>query len=241
MSYYRHGPYRPTGGLAVPRVTPCVKAIAIACVAVWIAQWLAWLGKLPLEGYLGLVPRAVLGGALWQPFTYMFLHSPGDVLHLLFNMLMLWMFGSELEGSWGSRGFLTFYLVCGLGAGLFITGLGAASAPYAATVGASGAIYGLMMAYGIVFANRTILFMMLFPMRARTMAWIMFLIAFFSTVHAAPSGVSHVAHLGGAITGYLYLKRAWRLGDFYRELRWKLRRRRFTVLPPDEGGDRWVN
>jgi membrane associated rhomboid family serine protease len=96
-----------------------------------------------------------------------------------------------------------------------------------------------MIAYGIVFANRPILFMMIFPMYARTFAWILFAFAFFSTWSASSSGVSHVAHLGGAITGYLYLKRAWRVGDFYRELRWKLRRRRFKVMPPDD--DHWVN
>jgi membrane associated rhomboid family serine protease len=113
--------------------------------------------------------------------------------------------------------------------------------PDSITIGASGAIYGLMIAFGTVFANRTILFMMIFPMRAKTFAWILFAIAFFSTFNARGDSVSHVAHLGGAATGWLYLKRAWRIGAFYRELRWRIRRRRFKVMPPQDPEDRWLN
>ena len=98
------------------------------------------------------------------------------------------------------------------------------------TIGASGAIFGLVVAFGMLFGDRTILFMMMFPMKARTFAMIMFAIAFFSTWDAQGSGVSHVSHLGGAVTGFLFLKRAWKLTPFLSDLRWKIRRRRFRVL-----------
>jgi membrane associated rhomboid family serine protease len=250
MSFYRQGPYRPTGGnLAVPQLTPFVKYIIIACVVMYLVQFVAD-GQGALSMILGLVPYSVVGLGplplpfLWQPFTYMFLHAPPPVvMHILFNMLILWMFGSELEGRWGSRAFLRYYLVCGVGAGIFATVLGLLlpwGQPGVPTIGASGAIYGLMIAYGIIFANRPILFMLIFPMKARTFAWILFAGAFLMSLEASPGRVSHVAHLGGALTGYLYLKKAWRIGDFYREMRWKVRRRRFKVMPPDDP-DHWVN
>jgi membrane associated rhomboid family serine protease len=249
MSYYRQGPFRPGGGsgvrVGVPGLTPVVKAIMIACAAVWLVQLGSrFFAGFALEPLFGLVPAAIFRGWLWQPFTYMFLHSPTDLFHLLFNMLMLWMFGGELERFWGSRAFLRYYVVCGVGAGLFaaVTGLlGGEQAMLLPTIGASGAIFGLFMAYGMVFAERTVLFMLIFPMKARTMALIMFALTFFYTISLPGSGVSHIAHLGGAVTGFLYLKRAWRIGQFYRELRWKYLRRRFKVIPPDDDRDRWVH
>lgn len=242
MSFYRQGPYRPAGmGVAVPQLTPVVKGIIIACAVVWVFQQLAGRMGFALEPWLGVVPALVLRGFVYQPLTYMFLHSTVSPFHLIFNMLVVWLFGSELEGLWGSRAFLRFYLVCGVGAGLFITALGALVNPSTITFGASGAVYGLIVAYGMMFAQRTILFMFIFPMTARTFAWLLFGIAFVSSLEGAGGGVSHIAHLGGAVTGYLYLKRAWRIGDLYRELRWKARRRRFKVMPPDDQDDRWVH
>ena len=243
MNYYRHGPTRPPGmGIGVPRLTPYVKWIVIACVAVWLLQrTVGMLGFDRLTAWFGLVPALVVKGFIWQPATYMFLHSPDSMFHLLFNMLVLWLFGSDLESHWGSRGFLRYYLICGVGAAVFITVLGLFANPNIPTVGASGAIYGVIMAYGMIFAQRTILFMMIFPMKARTFSIILFAIAFISTFDSRGGGVSHVAHLGGAVTGYLYLKRAWRFGDFYREMRWKLKRRRFKVMPPSDQDDHWIN
>jgi membrane associated rhomboid family serine protease len=248
MSYYRQGPTRPSGSgvrLGVPGLTPYVKLIMIACGAVWLVQFFALAtARFDLMPYLGMRPDMVIRGWLWQPVTYMFLHDPAGPFHLILNMLMLWMFGGELERYWGSRAFLRYYLICGIGAGLL-------SIPYAyafgtqgiVTVGASGAIYGLFMAFGMVFAERTVLFMMLFPMKARTMAMIMFGVAFFYAVTQPRGGVAHIAHLGGAVVGYLYLKRAWRVGEFFRDLKWKIRRRRFKVMPPNDRDDfdQWVN
>jgi membrane associated rhomboid family serine protease len=256
MSFYRQGPNRPTGPgvrLGVPGLTPYVKIIMIVCGAVWLIQVLLYsMGQLELSRWLGLVPTGVAAGRLWQLVTYMFLHDPRGLLHLLFNMLMLWMFGGELERYWGSRAFMRYYLVCGIGAGI-ITFLfnylvifkyfDQAIYGQVPVIGASGAVFGLFMAYGMIFSERTVLFMMLFPMKARTMALIMFAITFFYTVTQSGSGISHISHLGGAIVGFLYLKRAWRVGAFYREMRWKIMRKKFKVMPPDDKNDfdRWVN
>ena len=245
MSYYRHGPHRPSGiGIDVPGVTPLVKKIIIANVVIWLIHVVVYKavggGIDPMTAWFGVVPHNVVRGWLWQPFTYMFLHNPQGVMHILFNMLMLWMFGGELERLWGPRAFLRYYLICGVGGGIAATGLGLATGnEWNATIGASGAMFGLFAAYGMVFANRTILFMFFIPMKARTMALLLIGINFFYLVSQPGSPVAHIAHLGGAVTGYLYLKRAWRIGEFYRELRWKIRRRRFKTVQRDD--DTWLN
>jgi len=247
MSFYRQGPHRPggygMGGIGVPPVTPMVRMIMIACAAVWLAQF-ALYQWIDLAQVFGVVPRRILQGWIWQPFTSMFLHDPGGIMHILFNMLLLWMFGSELERLWGSRPFLRYYLVCGVGAGIaaVVFGFAVSGMQNSVTIGASGAVFGLIIAYGIVFAERTILFMLIFPMKARTLAMIMFAIAFVSTLRPGGGGVSHISHLGGAVVGFLYLKRAWRVGDFYRELQWRVRRRRFKVMQSKrDDPDHWVN
>jgi membrane associated rhomboid family serine protease len=247
MSYYRQGPYRGSGGLylGVPALTPMVRSIMIASGTVWAVQFLAYLllGSSSLSDLFGLVPVLVVRGHVWQPITYLWLHSPRDIWHILFNMLVLWFLGGDLELRWGRWAFLRYYLICGIGAAPFIVvagllqGAEPASVP---TIGASGAIFGVILAFGMVFADRPILFMLMFPMRSRTFAVLMFLIAFVSTLSASPTGISHVAHLGGMVVGLVYLKRAWRVGELYREIRWRMRRRRLRVIPRD-GDDRWVH
>jgi membrane associated rhomboid family serine protease len=194
----------------------------------------------------GLVPVYVIRGTaelpfpwLWQPFTYMWLHSPFDPFHILLNMLFVWMMGGDLERHWGGQGFLRYYLVTGVGAGVFITLGGALTGQVIPTLGASGAVYGLFIAFGMIFSQRIILFMMIFPMRARTFAWVMFGVSFFFTFTHSAGPVSHVAHLGGAVVGFLYLKRAWRVRPWIDELRWKLKRRKFKVMPPKD--DDWIH
>ena len=246
MSYYRNPPFRGSGvELGLPRMTPVNRAILIACCAVWVVQFLLYVGFHSTwpERVLGLVPDAVASGWIWQPATYLFLHAPNVPMHLLLNMLVLWMFGGELERHWGGGRYLAYYLICGVGAGIFVTAQalvrGEPVALLTPTVGASGAIYGLILAYGVIFAERVVYFMALFPMKAKVMAWILFAIAFLSNLSQGPDGLSHIAHLGGMVVGWVYLKRAWRLGEVFRELRWKLRRRRFKVMPPDD--DRWIH
>lgn len=159
-----------------------------------------------------LSPRAVLGHlAVWQLVTYMFLHSPAGFSHILFNMLALWMFGATLERDWGTKRFLTFYFVCGVGAGIcdILANLMFGSLDVR-TIGASGAIYGLLLAFGMLYPDTTVLFSFLFPMKAKYMVMIVGAIAFLSSFDGSSSGVSHVAHLGGMLWGYLYIKFALR-------------------------------
>jgi membrane associated rhomboid family serine protease len=145
--------------------------------------------------------------AVWQLVTYMFLHDPGGFQHILFNMLALWMFGKDLEATWGTRKFLQYYFICGIGAGICallmsaIFGTGAER-----TIGASGAIYGLLLAFGMLFPDATVLFSFLFPIKAKYFVMIIGAISFMLTFGSTGDGVSHVAHLGGMIWGYLYLK-----------------------------------
>jgi len=245
MSYYRHGPQRPPGvGIGIPTLTPMVKKIVIANVAIWLVQFLLYTGaEQDISQWFGAVPAKVIRGWFWQPLTYMFLHNPTDAMHLLFNMLMLWMFGGELERYWGGKAFLRFYVVAGAGGGVCSTLLGVIfGAPHSLipTIGASGALFGLFVAFGTVFARRTVLFMFFFPMQARTMSMILVGLSFFYLLSQPGSNVSHVAHLGGALTGYLYLNRAWRVGSFYRELRWKFRRRKFKVMDERKPDD-WIH
>ena len=232
----------------MPPLTPYLKIIMIVCGAVWLLQVILEFAKFNIAGLgfeqiFGVMPALVVKGFVWQPLTYMFLHSPGDPLHLLLNLLFIWMFGGELERHWGSRAFLRYYVVCGVGAGVFITIWGfVVGTQSTTTIGASGALFGLIIAFGMIFADRTVLFMLIFPMKARTMALILFGITFFFTIRGSGSVVSHAGHLGGALTGFLFLKRAWRIGDFYRELKWRARRRRFKVIEPDkDDSDRWIN
>lgn len=242
MSYYRQPPSRGYGSaIGLPPLTRMVKRIMIVNGAVWCLQFLIFLFTRldPLSQWLGLVPSAVLHGQIWRPASYMWLHLAPSPFHLLFNMLFLWMLGGQLEQHWGRRAFLRYYLVCGIGAGMFIVASGLFGTADAITIGASGAIYGLILAFGVVFAERLILFMMIFPMKARTFALIMFVLTFTLSISYTRDGVSHVAHLGGMIVGYLYLKRAWRVGEFVQELRWRLRRRKFKVMPPKD--DDWIH
>lgn len=192
---------------------------------------------------LGLRPAAVVGEfAIWQPLTYMFLH--GGIGHLLFNMLALWMFGTDLERTWGTRFFVRYYFVTGIGAALVTIAWSLTPLPYSGAlygtivIGASGAIYGLLLAYGLYFPNRTVV-LYLFPVPARYAVMILGAIAFLSSVGASGDGVAHVAHLGGLVVGYLYLKgRRGPLDELkYRWLKWRLAstRSKFDVY---DGGRR---
>jgi len=180
---------------------------------------------------LGLSPQAVFEHfAVWQPFTYMFLHSTGGVGHILFNMLALWMIGTELERTWGTRFFVKYYVITGIGAAATSLLLSFFSDVfyYSVTVGASGAIYGLLLAYAMYFPHR-MLILFIFPVPARIAVIILGAIALLSSMGGAGGGVAHSAHLGGLVVGYLYLKtlRNRPLDELkYRYLKWKMGRAR---------------
>jgi len=231
---------------------PGVKWLIIANCVVFIFQQLA---SGLFTDWFGLVPGLIrYRGFLWQLFTYMFLH--GGIWHLVINMLMLWMFGADLERDWGTRRFLRYYFVCGVGAGLcaLTAALLVASGPDdpmlgLPTIGASGAIFGLLLAFGVVYADRIILMMLLFPMKAKYAVMIFGVIEFYY-VWQPSRGVSNVAHLGGMLFGYLFLKVRIKGGDpiafarnRYRTWRMERARRRFQVYlrKRGPGGDRWVN
>ena len=210
------------------RMTPAVKLLVIANVVMFLLNLIVPLMTLRL----GLQPQAVFEQfALWQPVTYMFLHDIGGVGHILINMLSLWMFGTELERTWGTRFFTKYYFITGIGAAVtsLILSLFLDSIYYTVTVGASGAIYGLLLGYGMYFPNRPIYLYFVFPIPAKYFVMIVGAIAFLSALGGPGGGVAHIAHLGGLVVGYLYLKglRARPLDEIkYRWLRWKMGRAR---------------
>jgi membrane associated rhomboid family serine protease len=212
-------------------ITPAVKWLIIANVAMFLAT----LIYEPIIDYLGLTPRSVVEHFwIWQLATYLFLH--GGAIHILFNMLGIWMFGVELERLWGTRQFVKYYAITGIGAGLTVLAvglvLGVNSVTYRIpTIGASGALYGLLVAFAVYYPDRPLLMFFLFPIPAKYFVMIVGAMAFLS---APQSRVSEAAHLGGLVIGYLYL-RAGRGGLTaelkYRYLKWKMNRlrRKFDV------------
>jgi membrane associated rhomboid family serine protease len=187
--------------------------------------------------YFGLTPALVLErGWVWQLATYMFLHA--GPMHILFNMLGVWMFGVELERRWGTNFFIKYYAVCGIGGGLTFIVISllpfAATAPAyeTVTVGASGALFGLLIAYAIYWPERPIL-LLLFFVPAKVFVMIYGALALLNTFQPS-RGVADAAHLGGMIFGYLYLKggSGGLMGELkYRYLKWKMNRlrRKFDV------------
>lgn len=148
----------------------------------------------------------------WQLFTYMFLH--GDFTHIFFNMFALWMFGVELENLWGTKRFLFYYFLCGLGAAvanLFIAPLFSTVGP---TIGASGAVYGILVAFGYLFPNRYIYIYFMIPLKAKYLVVLYMLLELFAVASQSNTGIAHFAHLGGAVVGFIYL-----VSTFNRRLR----------------------
>lgn len=198
----------------VPPLPQNTKALIITCVACYFIEFiLTNLGFRPAGLYLtdifGLVPARVLqDGWVWQFVTYIFMH--GHPLHLLLNMLILWFFGAEIELKLGKRAFLFFFFVCGIGAGIFNFFVNAlfldVAKLYTPIIGASGAIFGILAAYGIFFGDRYMLVFFLFPMKAKYFVLVIAAIELITGVQArAQDNVAHFAHLGGMAIGALYI------------------------------------
>lgn len=229
----RSGPatYNPMAG-AFP---PAIKGLLIANAAVFALQillavpvWQAF--GVRIEDILGLRPEwAIERGWVWQPLTYMFLH--GGLFHLLLNMFVLWMFGAEIERYWGTSRFLKYYVVCGLGAA-------AASFVFnyhSVVIGASGAVLGVLLAFGMLFPDRYIYLWFLLPIRAKYLVAGLAALEILYLVSQPGGGIARAAHVGGMLAGFLYLK--WGFGSSPLDriaARW--RRRRLDVVEGGSGG-----
>ncbi len=190
-----------------PPIPGLVKKLIYLNISLYVLTIIFNLMGLNLPYYLGLVPYLVINKLyLWQLITYLFLH--GSFFHLLLNMLMLWMFGGELCRLWGEKFFLKYYMITGIGAGLCVTLMSYIFPAnfFIPTVGASGAIFGLFLAYGIIFKERYLYVFGLIPVKARRLVLIMGLIELLSLLNDKNSSISHLAHLGGLLVGWIYLR-----------------------------------
>jgi membrane associated rhomboid family serine protease len=234
-------PYASSFSFGPGRISPAVKYLIAANVAVFLLQFFF----APVTDYLGLRPVFVVRNFwIWQLATYMFLH--GGVFHIVFNMLALWMFGTELEYRWGTRYFVKFYAVTGIGAGVLtvlfsLLPFAAASQLYVSNViGASGAIFGLLIAYAIYYPHQQILYI-IFPIPVRVFVAIVGGIALL-TSFGDSGGVASVTHLAGLGLGYAMLKgaRVHPLAEIkYRYLKWKINRvrKKFDVYSGGRAND----
>jgi membrane associated rhomboid family serine protease len=234
-----------------------VKWLLITNIALFVLYYVV-SGRSALHQFLenfALNPAQVVQTfAIWQLVTYMFLH--GSIGHVLWNMLALWLFGIELERTWGTAKFLRFYFACGVAAA--VTVIVAAymfGGADVSTVGSSGAVYGLLAAYAVVFPDQTILFGFLIPMKSKYFVMIIgaivFLQSYMATVGGQQgSGVSVTAHLGGLVAGFLFLRgkklqSQVRLPVTEAYSDWKLRRakKKFEVYLKKKDSDRdpWVH
>ena len=231
-----------------------LKWLLIVNIAIFAVSIIVQRISAPILDNFALVPAQVVQTfAIWQLVTYMFIHA--GFLHILWNMLALWWFGAELERLWGTPKFLRFYFACGICAALTVI-----IAAYIfggvniRTVGSSGAVYGILMAYAVMFPDQTILFGFLIPIKSKyfvaIIGGIVFLQSYTATVGGQGSSVAVVAHLGGLVAGYLLLRgRRLRsqvqdpIAAGYKD--WKLRRARkkFEVYlrKQDSNRDRWVH
>ncbi|HCJ67327.1 MAG TPA: DUF1751 domain-containing protein [Elusimicrobia bacterium] len=191
---FQHTPLSPL------QLTGAIKWLIITNVVVYVFQVFA--GRSFIYTF-GLVPYSLIHYfRLWQLFTYMFLH--GGIFHLLFNLFILWMFGKSVEDAWGTKSFLKYYFICGLGAAIAIVLTGPNSTTV--NIGASGAIYGILVAFAMLYPETIIYLYFLIPVKAKYLAIILGVIAFLAGISGSGSGIAHFGHLGGLLVGYLYLK-----------------------------------
>ena len=237
--------YAPAGGGVVfgpGPMTPAVKAIVLANIGAYVLLFVseAFLSSQLLVSVFGLSPiRVCERFEVWRLATYLFLHDPSGFGHILFNMLALWMFGVDLERRWGTAGFVKYYAVTGIGAGVATVLVSllpfetTRAIYFATTIGASGAIYGLLISWAVLFPARQILFMFVFPLPARVAALLMGAMSFMAAVSGRNSTVAEATHLAGFLIGWFYLKGPNQLIlEFnYRMAKWRMdrARRKFNV------------
>lgn len=200
MSFRQYGYHGRPSMQFGPPLTEWVKILIIVNAGVFIGQLLT---RHSFDYIFGFMPaEAIAGFKLWQFVTYMFLH--GDIWHIFFNMIMLWMFGSQMESDWGPDTFIRFFLFAGLGGSVmsWITD------PWSMriTIGASAAVFGILLAYAIAYPNRVVLVAFIFPVKVKYLVIALGALNFFAAFQYTSSGIAHFAHLGGLLFGYIYLR-----------------------------------
>jgi membrane associated rhomboid family serine protease len=226
-------------------ISPTVKTLIIVCCVVFLLQQFdAIAGGAAFISNFGLVPYKVThSGYVWQFVTYIFLH--GGVFHILFNMLGLWMFGTDLERLWGRKAFTRFFFLCGVGGALFKVLLSPSA--YQNTIGASGAILGLLVAYGFIFPERIII-LYIFPIKVKWFVIGTAVVTVISSINGG-GGTDYRVHLGGMLAALFYMKGGRLFSDARGQYnRWQRNRlrRRFDVYynerhPDEEKWRRWKN
>ncbi len=207
------------------RMTPVVKRLLIANAAVFLLTLL--VGQDVIFRWFAFHPRHFLTQP-WGAFTYMFVHA--GFMHVFMNMLVVFFFGPPLEARWGSKEFFRYYLVCGMG-GVLLSFL---FVP-ASVVGASAAAYGLMLAFAMTWPDAPIYVWGIFPVKAVWLVAFLFAMTLISAFTSPGSGIAHMAHLGGILTGFLYLKMDWRPGQRLERMKKRATRvRRLAIVPRDE-------
>ncbi|MBT8386608.1 MAG: rhomboid family intramembrane serine protease [Ignavibacteria bacterium] len=202
--------FRPRGFGRFSLFPPIIKNLLIINAAVFFLQLIAGnflIGGKPglyvLQEWFALNP--LVEGAnfqVWQLITYQFMHAGFG--HIFFNMFMLWMFGMEIENIMGSKKFLYYYLICGVAAGLAQLFIAPLFSVPALTIGASGAVFGVMIAFALMFPDRLIFLWFLIPIKAKYLIGFLFVLEIF-WIGDAGSNVAHLAHLGGAIAGFIFI------------------------------------
>ncbi len=193
--------------MGLPPFTTAVKWLIILNAAIFLGVLAPALAA-DVTTLFALIPAAVVHGWVWQLVTYSFLHA--GVLHLLFNMLAVWMFGSQFEMDWGRRQFLEYFFFCAIGAALVTVAVAFTGAlgmsPLVATVGASAGVYGLLIAFGMLYGEREILlFPLPFLIKAKYMVAVWIFLALVGTLQSA-GGVNNLAHFAGLAFGFAYIK-----------------------------------
>jgi membrane associated rhomboid family serine protease len=239
----RSPPYTSSFSFGPGSISTAMQALIAANIAMFVLQRIVP----SITVWFGLIPALVIHEfRVWQLVTYMFLH--GGLFHILFNMLALWMFGTDLERRWGTRFFLKYYFVTGIGAGALTVAFSLLPFDFAQQlqgadiIGASGAIYALLLAYAIYFPERPILLIVFF-VPARVCVMILGAIALYSSLGES-GGVANATHLGGLLVGYLYLKGGrMTLSPFaevkYRYVKWRINRlrKKFDVVSGGRSND----
>ncbi len=223
-------------------LTPAVKYIILACLGAYILSTLG-AGE-EMIYFFGLTPGWIFTKLFfWQLFTYLFFHSGFG--HIFWNMFVLWMFGCEMERYLGSREFVRFFFITGMGAGLISVLVHPMST--VTTIGASGSIYGILLAYGMLFPERRVYLYFLFPIKVKYFISFLFVSAFVAAFGSSGTGIDHFAHLGGGLFAVLYLKGifSWkRLREAYNHQRFQRLRKNFKVYEKKQKkkeDDFWIN